>query len=105
MGTSATARLKEGVRLIRCPLNTGFTVLRPRLKPPTPIKSDTNNSLLSDKQVCRKTHAAQVNLKMWGWKDNKSHSFPRYTQKRQTIAHEKQLIINQLIDDIPTSYT
>ena len=40
--------------------------LRPRLKPPTPIKSETNNSLLSDKQVCRKTHAAQVNLKMWG---------------------------------------
>ena len=37
-----------------------------RLKPPTPIKSETNNSLLSDKQVCRKTHAAQVNLKMWG---------------------------------------
>ena len=33
------------------------------------------------------------------------HSFPRYTQKRQTIAHEKQLLINQLIDDIPTSYT
>ena len=24
----------------------------------------------------------------------KSHSFPRYAQKRQTIAHEKQLIIN-----------
>ena len=38
--------------------------LRQRLKPP--IKSETNNSLLSDKQVCRKTHAAQVNLKMWG---------------------------------------
>ena len=34
-----------------------------------------------------------------------SHSFPRYTQKRQTIAHEKQLLINQLFDDIPTSYT
>ena len=28
-----------------------------------------------------------------------------YTQKRQTIAHEKQLLINQLIDDTPTSYT
>ena len=27
MGTSATARLIEGVCLIRCPLNTGFTVL------------------------------------------------------------------------------
>ena len=27
MGTSATVRLIEGVRLIRCPLNTGFTVL------------------------------------------------------------------------------
>ena len=40
--------------------------LRQRLKPPTPIKSETNNSLLSDRQVCRKTHAAQVNLKMWG---------------------------------------
>ena len=26
MGTSATVRLIEGVRLIRCPLNTGFTV-------------------------------------------------------------------------------
>ena len=38
--------------------------LRPRLRPPTPIKSETNNSLLSDKQVCRKTHAAQVNFKM-----------------------------------------
>ena len=66
--------------------------LRPILKPPTPIKSETNNSLLSDEQVCRRTHAAQVNLKMWSWKDNKSHSFPRYTQKRQTIAHEKQLL-------------
>ena len=75
--------------------------LRPRLKPPTPIKSETNNSLLSDEQVCRKTHATQVNLKMWSWKDNKSHIFPRYTQKRRTIAHEKQLLINQLIDDIP----
>ena len=40
--------------------------LRQRLKPLTPIKSETNNSLLSDKQVYRKTHAAQVNLKMWG---------------------------------------
>ena len=40
--------------------------LHQRLKPPTPIKSETSNSLLSDKQVCRKTHAAQVNLKMWG---------------------------------------
>ena len=40
--------------------------LHERLKPPTPIKSETNNSLLSDKQVCRKTHATQVNLKMWG---------------------------------------
>ena len=69
------------------------------------MKSETNNSLLSDEQVCRKTHAAQVNLKMWSWKDNKSRSFPRYTQKRRTIAHEKQLLINQLIDDIPTSYT
>ena len=38
--------------------------LRPRLKPPTSIKSETNNSLLSGKQVCRETHAAQVNLKM-----------------------------------------
>ena len=37
-----------------------------RLKPPTPIKSERNNSLLTDRQVCRKTHAAQVNLKMWG---------------------------------------
>ena len=27
MGTAATVRLIEGVRLIRCPLNTGFTVL------------------------------------------------------------------------------
>ena len=79
--------------------------LRPRLKPPTPIKSEKNNSLLIDKQVCRKTHAAQVNLKMCGWKDNNSHSFPRYTQKRQAIAREKQLLIYQLIDDIPTSYT
>ena len=26
VGTSATVRLIEGVRLIRCPLNTGFTV-------------------------------------------------------------------------------
>ena len=26
MGTSATVRLIEGVLLIRCPLNTGFTV-------------------------------------------------------------------------------
>ena len=26
LGTSATVRLIEGVRLIRCPLNTGFTV-------------------------------------------------------------------------------
>ena len=26
-GTSATVRLIEGVRLIRCPLNTGFTVI------------------------------------------------------------------------------
>ena len=26
-GTSATVRLIEGVRLIRCPLNTGFTVV------------------------------------------------------------------------------
>ena len=25
LGTSATVRLIEGVRLIRCPLNTGFT--------------------------------------------------------------------------------
>ena len=25
-GTSATVRLIEGVRLIRCPFNTGFTV-------------------------------------------------------------------------------
>ena len=79
--------------------------LRQWLKPLMPIKSETNNSRQSDKQVWRKTHAAQVNLKMWSWKDNKSHSFPHYTQKRQTIAHEKQLLINQLIDDIPTSYT
>ena len=28
METSATVRLIEGVRLIRCPLNTGFTVYR-----------------------------------------------------------------------------
>ena len=28
METSATLRLVEGVRLIRCPLNTGFTVYR-----------------------------------------------------------------------------
>ena len=27
MGTSATVRLIEGVRLIRCPLNTGLTVV------------------------------------------------------------------------------
>ena len=40
--------------------------LRQRLKPLTPIKSETNNSLLSDKQVYRKTHAAQVNLKLRG---------------------------------------
>ena len=40
--------------------------LRQRLKPPTPMKSETNDSLLSDGQVCRKTHPAQVNLKMWG---------------------------------------
>ena len=26
LGTSSTVRLIEGVRLIRCPLNTGFTV-------------------------------------------------------------------------------
>ena len=26
-GASATVRLIEGVRLIRCPLNTGFTVM------------------------------------------------------------------------------
>ena len=40
--------------------------LRQRLKSLTPIKSETNNSLLSDKQVYRKTHAAQVNLKLRG---------------------------------------
>ena len=40
--------------------------LRQRLKPPTSMKSETNDSLLSDGQVCRKTHPAQVNLKMWG---------------------------------------
>ena len=28
MRTSATVRSIEGVRLIRCPLNTGFTVIR-----------------------------------------------------------------------------
>ena len=71
--------------------------LRQRLKPLTPIKSETNNSLLSDKQVCRKTHAAQVNLKMWGWKDNKGPSFPRYTQKRQTTATKNNYsLINEL---------
>ena len=26
LGTSSTVRLIEGVRFIRCPLNTGFTV-------------------------------------------------------------------------------
>ena len=34
-------------------------------------------------------------------KSNKTY----YTQKRQTTAHEKQLLINQIIDDILTSYT
>ena len=28
LGTSSTVRLIEGVRLIQCPLNTGFTVLK-----------------------------------------------------------------------------
>ena len=70
--------------------------LSPRLKPPTPIKSETNNSLLSDKQVCRKTNAAQVNLTMWGWKGKKSHSFPPYTQKcQQLLTKNNYSLINE----------
>ena len=41
MGTSATVRLIEGVRLIRCLLNTGFTVTPKRVKT-TNVRSKNN---------------------------------------------------------------
>ena len=61
MGTSATVRLIEGVRLIRCPLNTGFTVLAV-LKNNKIDLVTVFDAILTSRQTCEKLQCLYENL-------------------------------------------
>ena len=61
MGTSATVRLIEDVRLIRCPLNTGFTVLAV-LKNTKIDLVTVFDAILTSRQTCEKLLCLFENL-------------------------------------------